>query len=324
MLLIFVCAFVALATAEDKKLLQANEITMRAYNAVMMPKKQMDDHRAKKAVVKAYHTSAGTLDGSYRLLQVDENNYFSEFRVGSYQHVDIKKDGKDYLFDNAPFPPLASDYFFWIIPPHTVIIGPEDAVRSIKNEQVNGEQAVCVDFDTIEGKRKSNEEACFSKAHDWLLRTTMREHEYHWSKYVPFRGKNWPTHADAYEHGAKVLEADFEFSDVPQLTSAQIVVPAFVKEQPQCGTRTPPKQMSAPDPQYPAGVHIRQVLHVIVKAKVGDNGDVTAAQVQQSVGDPFDKAAIDAVKKWRFAPGLCDGAPIETTTEVEVDFATNP
>jgi len=43
-------------------------------------------------------------------------------------------------------------------------------------------------------------------------------------------------------------------------------------------------------------------------------------QVRHGLGYGLDGSAIDAVSRWRFAPALLDGTPIDRTVKIEVSF----
>jgi TonB family protein len=61
---------------------------------------------------------------------------------------------------------------------------------------------------------------------------------------------------------------------------------------------------------------------VIVKILVSETGDVETAEAVS--GDPiFGKAAMDAVRKWKFKPFIKDGKPVKVSTKLPFDFAFN-
>jgi protein TonB len=76
-------------------------------------------------------------------------------------------------------------------------------------------------------------------------------------------------------------------------------------------------------PEYPPearAAHIQGpvILHIIV----GTDGAVKSIELVN--GDAaLTKAAIDAVKKWRYKPTLLNGQPVEIDTTVTVTFTFN-
>ena len=50
------------------------------------------------------------------------------------------------------------------------------------------------------------------------------------------------------------------------------------------------------------------------------NGMPSAVQVVRSIGHGLDEKAIEAVKQWKFKPGMKDGRPVPVTMRIEVAF----
>lgn len=86
---------------------------------------------------------------------------------------------------------------------------------------------------------------------------------------------------------------------------------------------TSPSILSAPDPKYPESARRANVEGAVgVGLVIGAQGSVTSAWVAESSGNAaLDQAAVDAVYKWRFAPGTVNGSPVETQSRVRVNFS---
>jgi protein TonB len=61
---------------------------------------------------------------------------------------------------------------------------------------------------------------------------------------------------------------------------------------------------------------------VTVQCIVGRSGEVRDVQVIRSSFGPFGEAAVDAVRRWRFAPGMMGGRPVDTIFELTIHFTT--
>ncbi len=98
------------------------------------------------------------------------------------------------------------------------------------------------------------------------------------------------------------------------------------------GKETPPRVMMPggivaphpiydPDPQYSEEARKAksngQVLLLLV---IGPDGLPHDIKVVAPLGDGLDEEAIDAVKKWKFEPGMKDGKPVAVPVMIEVDF----
>jgi len=84
-----------------------------------------------------------------------------------------------------------------------------------------------------------------------------------------------------------------------------------------------PRYLRNPPPAYPkAELRRRREGLVILNVEVGADGRARAVSVHQSSGIvAFDRAARDAVMRWRFIPATFDGRPVDGTAQVPVRFA---
>jgi len=87
------------------------------------------------------------------------------------------------------------------------------------------------------------------------------------------------------------------------------------------GCITAPRAIYAPDPQYPKKESkARHRGTVVLELVVDPDGLPRDITVSRPLSPEFDKAAIDAVKKWKFSPAAKDGKAIATQIKAEVDF----
>lgn len=87
-------------------------------------------------------------------------------------------------------------------------------------------------------------------------------------------------------------------------------------------TATPvPVQM--PAPRYPAQAARRGVGGTVrVRAEVGVDGVPTSVAVVEGSGTrELDRAALDAVRRWRFQPGQVNGRPVPGSVVVPIEFS---
>lgn len=82
-----------------------------------------------------------------------------------------------------------------------------------------------------------------------------------------------------------------------------------------------PKLEYSPAPLYPfaARIHGDQGF-VLVAVSVDEKGKVREPFILQSSGNEFDKAALDAVRQWRYSPLKINGTPRMSTTRIVVNF----
>jgi TonB family protein len=84
---------------------------------------------------------------------------------------------------------------------------------------------------------------------------------------------------------------------------------------------TSPTVVSKTDPEYAEEARIANMAGTVkISTVVGVDGKVRDVQVVKSAGLGLDEKAVEAVRTWRFKPGLKDGAAVPVMVEVEVSF----
>ena len=75
------------------------------------------------------------------------------------------------------------------------------------------------------------------------------------------------------------------------------------------------------DPEYTAAARrVKLEGVVVVYVEIGIDGRVHNARIIQRLGLGLDQKAIEALLKWRFSPGVKNGAPVVTPATIEVNF----
>ena len=59
---------------------------------------------------------------------------------------------------------------------------------------------------------------------------------------------------------------------------------------------------------------------VVLSLVVDENGRAQAIKITKALGLGLDQKAIEAVRQWRFKPGMKDGKPVPVIAAVEVNF----
>ncbi len=85
---------------------------------------------------------------------------------------------------------------------------------------------------------------------------------------------------------------------------------------------TPPVPLSRPLPPYPAELQkLRIEGVVIVEFVVSETAQIEDPRAVQAPNELLAKLAVDAVKKWKFRPGMKDGKPKAVRLQVPITFA---
>lgn len=113
-------------------------------------------------------------------------------------------------------------------------------------------------------------------------------------------------------NGGKTIELTV-FRDHQQVTLS-LAVPLFVA----------PVRISGKDPKFPFKAKMEHTSGmVLLNAVISKEGRILSL-TPVSGPEILRKAALDAVKKWKFKPATKDGQPIEAQIGLSVDFSLEP
>ena len=62
---------------------------------------------------------------------------------------------------------------------------------------------------------------------------------------------------------------------------------------------------------------------VVLEIEISARGNVVQAKVLRSMGPEFDRAALDAVVRWKYAPPTLEGEPVHVVMTVTLTFTEN-
>lgn len=136
-----------------------------------------------------------------------------------------------------------------------------------------------------------------------------------------------PLPASGQPAGASGLEEPDEdaLAERPQLieqapSPPPAPAPAPTTTQPMASAN--PVPVYSPSPRYPqAALRRRESGKVMVRIEVGPDGVPTATSiVESSQSRALDRAALDAVKRWRFRPAIVNGQPAVGSVVVPIEF----
>lgn len=94
-----------------------------------------------------------------------------------------------------------------------------------------------------------------------------------------------------------------------------LATPAFAQK------TEPPVPIRTVAPVYPTELKREGVAGMVkVKFTVDVQGNVSNPEVESSSNPGFNKAALEAIKSWKFKPATQDGSPIAKTVSIPLKF----
>jgi protein TonB len=127
--------------------------------------------------------------------------------------------------------------------------------------------------------------------------------------------------SDALSEPAPVAAAQpAQLAALPEAESVDSAAP------PGAGVSQPPRYEAGgeanPWPRYPAAARRRGIEgEVLLRVAVGLDGRAERVEIVRSSGSALlDKAAVEALERWRFEPARAAGQPVAATVEIPVTF----
>ena len=88
-----------------------------------------------------------------------------------------------------------------------------------------------------------------------------------------------------------------------------------------CDTTEPPVVLQRVEPKYSEEARkARYQGTVVLGVIIRKDGTVDIQRIVRSIGFGLDENAIQALKQWRFRPGMCNGVPVDVSLNIEVNF----
>ena len=108
----------------------------------------------------------------------------------------------------------------------------------------------------------------------------------------------------------------------PAPPSAPVAAPTAPAPAPAAVANRDPTPMRSPAPRYPREAQRRgESGTVVLRVHVGADGEPEGIDLVEGSGSrSLDRAAVDAVRRWRFEPAMRNGHPVEGVIQVPITF----
>ena len=192
------------------------------------------------------------------------------------------------------------------------------AFGKVRAQKIQGREAWCFD----EKRQQSKIQLCFDKATSVLLQASSNaKSRREYSDYISFGTSMYPRKAEVFRESLAPFELDQISITKAELNDDLFKPPDNAVVVEVCDHEKPPEAISAPEPNFPRGAkEARQEALTVVSALINNEGRVIAAQALGSDPYGFGQITADAVRTWRFKPATCDGRPVATQMNIEMDF----
>jgi TonB family protein len=289
---------------------------------------QMSDIRAPGAQsfhlkVSFQNLGGGPLNtGTYTETWVSKEQWRREVEIGSFRRIEVGRQLTKWLLDSGePVPPEA-----------LIIDGALNRrtlpgkikVKQIESKDLNGKPARCVRLENeYQIEAYCVDEKNLLLSYEFLSRRMPKSHiAYVYGNYEKFGDRLYPRSVRYDREGDRSIQIRvLELEPETSVDSSMFAALRGGIELANCLTNEmkPPRADYTRDPEFPPGQRGNSAL-VVLSLIVGPDGLPSHIEVARSDGQAFDRAAVDAVRQWRFRPSTCHGTSVGAQINVEVSF----
>ena len=320
--LAIVCAF---ALVTGGAIANDDDMTVRAQNLIDKTKvtsltgKDFQPYQL-KASFQLFGLADGDKDGTLVRDWVSPSKWREDITAGGY-HFTVARDGDKWWSTPQPFEPLRIEQLRRAL--GRLEIQPRAAedqlkIEGLKETKIDGRPVTCI----IEKDKNNKDKTCVETDSGKILRREDENTRIDYADYEPFRDRVIARQRTLTFEGkqALVLKID-SISDATTFDQAEFQMPQNAFADNICEKDfSYPRAVSTVDPVWPLNIdrHLHEAT-VILGAVLLSDGSIGNLLTIRSEG-PFDKAATDAVRKWKFEPATCQGTPMEYRIHIEVSF----
>ena len=263
----------------------------------------------------------GTLkSGTYTRLRTPDGKLRQEVRFADWQATNLILGREVVATGPWNFPPFAVRRLFSLVPFRTGQFDHEDVVRLIRDGSALGEQATCIDYDTVHGEHHSANEVCVGKASGHLLSVREDGGVYEYSQYSTVAGATYPQHIDYRESATGFsLSVDLALTSLDSVPADAMTPPPGVGAAVFCDTASPAVPRNAPQPQATGGPDA-PVTDVAVRVWINPDGSVTSPEVVHPQHPELDAEALKLAQTWVFEAATCNGKPNGLPADIVLHF----
>lgn len=275
----------------------------------VMPNRRYDE------TFRAYGFDSTTQDGSANTIISGDVERFEWF-FGKYHAISIHFPDKIVQDEYQPPPPETLELDS-LTP---LLIGrfdQSDTIHSITPAKLFGRPALCIHFETVNGRTHQSNEICVDDQLGNLVRWNVGEDLIENTDFFSFEGILLPGHIRHYINGKLRMEIEQKLSAINGPIDWAALTPTNPQTMRACHQYRRPIIQSAPQPSNAgAGPWYDVQVHSVI----GEDGHVYQAAVLPTGRDDLEKQAVQIVSAWLFSPGVCNGEPIPVAADLVVHF----
>jgi TonB family protein len=200
-------------------------------------------------------------------------------------------------------------------------MGKENSVKRVYEREIEGVRVQCIEFETVHGDNKFENEVCVQKDTGYLMWAHHDGTQMSFSEFLPIGGIVLPRQITIDLDGKSKVVAELNEEMVQKFDPTEFTPPDGAEMTEVCIKGSNPAPLYTPDPVSgliaSLGISHGRVTGVL---KVDTEGNVVNAAIVQSLSPVLDDLALATVKRWKYAPATCNAKPVRGVTQFSVAY----
>ena len=313
-LALLIAAFVTPTRAQDMPVRVEAVRLLEHANAVSQAGQLLPNHK-QQITFHAYALDGSVKEGASNWIYASDRFRY-EMTFGNYHAISLHY--SDHFVQNGYQPPPPETMELdELVPIRLVRFDGSDTIHSITPATLFGRRAQCIQFETINGRKRSSNEICVDQENGALLRLNLEGDLTENSEFTTFEGVLLPGHVRHYLNGKLRMDVEQKFSVITEPIDWDALAVPDAVEFHQCAQYRRAIVKSAPQP---AAAGAGPWYDVRVHAVITEEGRVIEAEVLPAGKPDLEQQAIQIVSGWSFLPSTCDGKPHPVPADLTVHF----
>jgi hypothetical protein len=267
---------------------------------------------------RVFDPSSTAREGSFTRVVIQGVGRREESTLGNYHVVNVWTGDNLTTTRVAALAPPEIATVMHLTPINLVRFDQADVIRAITDRGLNGRSVHCIEFETIVGQDRQENEVCVDASNGTLVSEKLGDDSIENSEFFPFAGALLPAKITYSVLGSGLkMEITQTMTALEDSTTNVLAAPPDALTLRRCTTFR--RAIGQFMPQPPVGKGGRDI-EVAVRGIIGPDGKVHGALVQSSPRPDLSEEALSLIAQWVFTPALCNGQPNQNEASFVLHF----
>lgn len=306
------------ASTEDVKLREQASQLLEIANAVSLPGGLPAFEQT--VTFRVYEPDGSVKAGSYTRVSAGATGHRDETTYGDYHSSYVMYGDRVSGRRTASEPPPEIRELRRQLPILLVRFDQSDVIREIRETNVSGRPAKCIEFDTLTNGTPVSNELCMDIERGVLLRSHLGDEQIENTDCFRIANLYEPAHIHRYVSGKLRMEINQQMKLIEGALDPNVFSPPSSHWDTVTGCANHRRPVAFFTPQPLPGNNGQEIVDVVVHGYITDKGAVWRPVIDSSPNASLNAEALQLVSTWKFQPLMCNDKPALTDADFILHF----